>query len=92
MSGSWSRDSSLHFGCAERRCSNRERGKGEGKIKAQSRDASYVIVCTSIFIEVSASSLAIREIIGQQLRLFQAFALSRFFLMGSSAPELERSI
>ncbi|QTD57302.1 hypothetical protein [Parasphingorhabdus cellanae] len=50
---------------------------GDGKIKALSRDASYVIVCTSFFRENPASSLPIREIIGRELQFFRAFAMSR---------------
>lgn len=61
-------------------CDGREgRGKGkrEGKIKALSRDASYVIVCTFFFRETLASSLQIREIFARELQLFRALSLSR---------------
>lgn len=65
-----------------------EKEKGEGKIKAQSREASYVIVCTSFFRETLVLSLPIREIFGQESQLIRAFALSRYPLRHRYNPQL----
>lgn len=90
MIGSLSRYQLWRPGRAERGCRNGERRKGEGKIKAQSRKASYVIVCTSFFRETLGWLAWNGEVAGRKAQLFQGFALSRFFLPGSAASQLVR--
>lgn len=68
-----------------------EKEKGEGKIKGQSREASYVIVCTSFFRETLVLSLPIREIFGRKRQLSRAFSLSRYPSRCGYIPELVRS-